>query len=108
VSGHGLAPELLRRASPACYGLTMIEALERMLREVEALPDGEQARIARVLEAEVRKARPATPAPACGRWAGLVRRMRREAPLAGSSEEFLRDVRRFRDRFDLRGGRTGG
>jgi hypothetical protein len=99
-----MAPELLRRAGPACYGRAMIEALERMLREVETLPDGEQARIARVLEAEVRKAKPATAAPA-GRWAGLVRRMRREAPLAGRSEEFLRDVRRFRDRFDLRGGR---
>jgi hypothetical protein len=85
----------------------MIEALERMLREVEALPHGEHARIARVLEAEVRKARRTTPAPA-GRWAGSVRRMRRDAPLAGRSEEFLRDVRRFRDRFDLRGGRTGG
>jgi hypothetical protein len=102
-----MAPELLHRKAPPCYGRAMIEALERMLREVEALPDGEQARIARVLEAEVRKAKPATPAPV-KRWTGLVRRMRREAPLAGGSEEFLRDVRRFRDRFDLRGGRTGG
>jgi hypothetical protein len=79
----------------------MDKTLEHMLREIDTLPEGEQARIARVLEREVRKARRAAPAPA-GRWARLVERMRRDAPMAGKSEELLRQVREFREHFDLR------
>ncbi len=85
----------------------MDKTLERVLHEVEALPEPEQARIARVLEAEVRKVRGEVPAPA-GRWAHLVERMRREAPLDGRSEEVLGRVRDFRDNFDLRPGPAGG
>lgn len=84
----------------------MNKVLERVLHEIEALPEPEQARIARVLEAEVRRARSEAPA-AAGRWAQLVERMRREAPLDGRSEEFLRRVREFRDHFDLRPGPAG-
>jgi hypothetical protein len=78
----------------------MNKMLESMLREVEALPEGEQARIARVLEEEVLRAKRKEPA-AAGRWARLVERMRREAPMAGSSEAFLNSVRDFREHFDL-------
>lgn len=86
----------------------MNKTLERVLHEIEALPDGEQARIARVLEAELRKARGEEEAASVGRWARLVERMRREAPLEGRSEEVLRRVRAFRDQFDLRPGSAGG
>jgi len=84
----------------------MNKVLERVLHEIETLPECEQARIARVLETEVRKARGKAPVPA-GRWAQLVDRMRREAPLEGRSEEFLKRVRTFRDHFDLRPGPAG-
>lgn len=86
----------------------MNEVLERVFHEIETLQEQEQEqkRIARVLEAEVRKARGEVPASA-GRWAELVERMRREAPLDGRSEEFLRRVRDFRDRYDLRPGSAG-
>ena len=83
----------------------MNKVLENMLREVDALPEGEQERIARVLEAEVRRAKRGTRAPEHkhkGRWARLAERMRREAPMAGKSEEFLKGVREFRDHFDMR------
>jgi hypothetical protein len=85
----------------------MNKALQHLFHEVVALPEREQARIARVLEAEVRKAKSEAPVPA-GRWAQLVERMRREAPLDGRSEEVLRRVRDFRDHFDLSSGSTGG
>lgn len=78
----------------------MNKALESMLREVQTLPEGEQARIARVLEEEVQRAKRKEPT-AAGRWARLVERMRREAPMAGSSEAFLNSVRDFREHFDL-------
>ena len=79
----------------------MNKVLENVLREVNALPEGEQKRIARVLEAEIRKAR-REPRPPGGRWARLAERMRREAPLVGKSDEFLDGVREFRDHFDMR------
>ena len=78
----------------------MHKVLEDMLREVDALPEGEQERIVRVLEAEVRKAKRETRAPK-GRWARLAERMRREAPMAGKSDEFLQSAREFRDHFDI-------
>jgi hypothetical protein len=81
----------------------MNKALENLLHEVEALPDEEQQRIARLVAEEVERARSASQAPS-GRWARLADRMEREAPMAGKSEEFLRRVREFRDHFDLRAG----
>jgi hypothetical protein len=84
----------------------MNRTLENMLREIEELPQGTQERIARVLEDEVRKAR-REGAPPAGRWSRLVERMRREAPMAGKSEEFLRTVRDFRDHFDMNVKRAG-
>ena len=80
----------------------MNKVLEHVLQEIETLPEGEQARIARILEAEVRKAQSESATSATGRWARLAERMRREAPLDGRSEEVLRRVRKFRDHFDLR------
>lgn len=85
----------------------MNEALQTMLREVDALPEEDQRRIARVLAEEVRRARHGAVEPA-GRWARLVERMEREAPMAGRSEEFLANVREFRDGFDLRVKPVGG
>jgi hypothetical protein len=79
----------------------MNKVLKDMLREVEALPEEKQQRIARVLEEEVQKAKRELPAPA-GRWARLAERMSREAPMLGKSEEFLKQVREFRDNFDMR------
>ncbi len=84
----------------------MNKVLENVLREVNALPEGEQERIARVLEAEVRRAKRETRAPE-GRWARLAERMRREAPMAGKSGEFLKSVREFRNHFDMRIKPTG-
>ena len=84
----------------------MNKVLENVLREVNALPEGEQERIARVLEVEVRRAKRETRTPK-GRWARLAERMRREAPLAGKSEEFLNGVREFRDHFDMHIKPTG-
>ena len=72
--------------------------LETMLHEVEALPQEEQRRIARVLEEEVHRARRVTAKPH-GRWARLAARLSRESPLEGKSEELLRQVREFRDGF---------
>jgi hypothetical protein len=77
----------------------MHKMLETMLHEVEALPEEEQRRIARVLEGEVHKARQATKAKPHGRFARLAERLSRESPLEGKSEEFLRQVREFRDGF---------
>jgi hypothetical protein len=79
----------------------MNKVLENVLREVDRLPEEAQQRIARVLEEEVHKEQH-TAARSKGRWVRLVERMRREAPLQGQSERFLRDVREFRDNFDLR------
>jgi hypothetical protein len=76
----------------------MHKMLETMLHEVEALPEEEQRRIARVLEEEVHRARQGTAKPH-GRWARLAERLSRESPLEGKSEEFLRQVREFRDGF---------
>ena len=76
----------------------MNKVLENVLREVDRLPEEEQRRIARVLEEEVHKAKRETPAPA-GRWARLAERLSRESPLEGKSEEFLKQVREFRDGF---------
>lgn len=84
----------------------MNKVLEHVLREIDDLPEAAQARIARVLEAEVDKAKRERPA-APGRWSRLVERMQREAPMAGKSEEFLRNVREFREHFDLRIKPTG-
>jgi hypothetical protein len=76
----------------------MDKALEDVLREVDSLPEEEQRRIARVLEEEVHKARRAAEEPR-GRWARLAERLSRESPLEGRSEDFLRQVREFRDGF---------
>ena len=76
----------------------MHKMLETMLHEVEALPEEEQRRIARVLEEEVHRARRAAAQPR-GRWARLAERLSRESPLEGESEEFLRRAREFRDGF---------
>ena len=75
--------------------------LEAVLREVDELPEEDQQRIARVLEEEVRKAKVEMPASR-GRWARFAERMRREAPMMGKSEEFLKSVREFRENFDMR------
>ncbi len=80
-----------------CYNRAMNKVLENVLREVDRLPEEEQRRIARVLEEEVHKAR-RTPAKQ-GRWARLAERLNRESPLEGKSEEFLKQVREFRDGF---------
>jgi hypothetical protein len=79
----------------------MDATLERVLLEIGVLPEEEQRRIARILEEEVHKAKGEEQAPA-GRWANLVERMQREAPMRGKSEEFLSRVREFRDHSDLR------
>jgi hypothetical protein len=79
----------------------MNKVLEHMLREVEALPEEKQQRIARVLEDEVRKAKQEAPAPA-GRWARLAERLSKESPLEGKSEEFLQHVKEFREGFMFR------
>jgi hypothetical protein len=83
----------------------MNEMLESMLHEVEALPEEQQARIMRVIQEEVSKAKREAAAPP-DRWAKFAERMAREAPMKGKSEAFLRRVREFRDNFDLRGGRS--
>jgi hypothetical protein len=75
----------------------MNKVLENIFREVETLPEEEQQRITRVLKDEVHKARRATKPK--GRWARLAERLSSESPLEGKSEEFLRQVREFRDGF---------
>ena len=77
---------------------SMDKALEDVLREVDSLPGEEQRRIARVLEEEVHKARRAAEEPR-SRWARLAERLSGESPLEGRSEDFLRQVREFRDGF---------
>ena len=89
------------RSAGEWYNQLMNKMLETMLREVDTLPEEDQRRIARVIEAEVRKSKDETPA-ATGRWARFAERMSREAPMMGKSEEFLGSVREFRDNFDLR------
>ena len=79
----------------------MTMGIEDIMREVDTLPEAERRRIVRVLEEEVRKAR-RTPPAATGRWARFAERMHREAPMAGKSEEFLREARRFRGHLDMR------
>jgi hypothetical protein len=79
----------------------MTKVLERMLREVDALPAAERQRILGMIEAELSKIRREN-AISRGRWAELVARMRREAPLAGESEAVLERARGFRDHLDLR------
>ena len=91
------AGRLVAGARPAWYNRAMNKVLENVLREVDRLPEEEQRRIARVLEEEVHKAR-RTPAKQ-GRWARLAERLSRESPLEGKSEEFLKQVREFRDGF---------
>lgn len=79
----------------------MNKLLERAIKEVEALPEEAQQRIARMLEEEVHKAKQEAPVPA-GRWARLAERLSRESPLEGKSEEFLRHVKEFREGFMFR------
>ena len=76
----------------------MNKVLERVLREIDALPLVEQERIARVLQEEVRQAQRTSP-KLPSRWARLAERLDRESPLEGKSEEFLRQVREFRGGF---------
>ncbi len=78
----------------------MDAALESLLHEVDALPDEERQRIARVIEGEVRALRQGAPVPE-GRWARFAERMSREAPMRGQSEKFLRQVKDFRDNFAM-------
>ena len=84
----------------------MNKVLEHVLREIDALPEAEQERIARVLTEQVRQARQATP-KSQGRWARLAERLSRESPLEGKSEEFLRQVREFREGFAFGEPRNG-
>lgn len=76
----------------------MDKRLETVLREVDALPEEEQRRIARVIEGEVGKAHQVAAKPQ-RRWARLAERLSRESPLEGKSEEFLGQVRELRDGF---------
>ena len=84
----------------AWYDADMDKVLEDMFREVDALPDEERQRILRVLDEQVREAKRRA-SPPRGRWARLAERLSRESPLEGTSEDFLRQAREFRQGFML-------
>ena len=76
----------------------MNAVLERVVRELAALPEGEQARIARVLEDQVRLARRGRPVR---RWAAVADRLAALDVLEGQSEGLVRHVRSMRDSVEL-------
>ena len=78
----------------------MNKVLERVLGELDGLPDDEQARIAGVLKAELRSAR-RRPRREPGRWARVADRLAALNALEDESERLVDGVRAFRDGFGL-------
>ncbi len=80
----------------------MSTILEKALRDLDHLPEGERARIESILADEVRRARQSAK-PATGHWAKVADRLAASNLLDGRSDDLMREVRAFRNGF-ARGG----
>lgn len=76
----------------------MSTILEKALRDLDHLPEGERARMVSMLADEVRRARQSAK-PAKGHWAKVADRLAASNLLDGRSDDLMREVRAFRDGF---------